>query len=287
MRTFVATLVVVLAVASMTTARQEEHPRLSLWPNGAPGSEARRREPELAKDYWVKNVQDPSIEVFLPAADKATGTAVVIIPGGGHRLLVYKAEGQDPARFLNGLGVAAFALKYRLAREESSTYSIERDARADTYRALRLVRSRAQEWHLDPKRIGVMGFSAGGELVGLVAYGSGDGDAATADPVDRVNGRPDFTIFVYPGPLAVPASIPSSAPPAFLVAASDDPCCGKPTLALVSMYRDAGVPVEAHITSKGGHGFNMGQRSALKSVHTWPDRLADWLSDSGLLTGRP
>jgi acetyl esterase/lipase len=272
-----------IVCASLSVTARQTHQRISLWPNGAPGSEARRNEPEQAKDYWVKNVHDPSIEVYLPSPEKATGAAVVVVPGGGHRLLVFKAEGQEPAEYLNSLGIAAFALKHRLAREEGSTYSIERDARADAYRAMRLVRSRAQEWHLDPKRIGIMGFSAGGEVVGLVAYGDGAGDAHAADPIDRVNGRPDFTIFIYPGPLAVPSAIPASAPPAFLLAAADDPCCAGPTVKLLQLYRKAGVSVEAHMPAKGGHGFNMGQRSPLKSVNTWPQRLADWLSDSGLL----
>jgi acetyl esterase/lipase len=273
-----------IALTSATPVAQDSHQRLPLWPNGAPGSEARKAEAEQAQDYWVKNVHDPSITAYLPPPDKATGAAVVVVPGGGHRLLVFKAEGLEPAEYLANLGVAAFALKYRLAREEGSSYSIEKDAKADTYRALRMVRSRAAEWHLDPHRIGVMGFSAGGELAGLVAYGSGDGEPQAADPVDRVNGRPDFTIFIYPGPLAVPPSMPATAPPAFLAAASDDPCCAVPTIKLLQMYRDAGVPVEAHIPAKGGHGFNMGQRSKAKSVNTWPARLADWLSDSGLLT---
>jgi acetyl esterase/lipase len=127
-----------------------------------------------------------------------------------------------------------------------------------------------------------MGFSAGGELAGLVAFGGGEGDSTAADPVDRMNGRPDFAIFVYPGPLAVPASLPKTAPPAFPVAASDDPCCAVPTIQLLHQYRDAGIPVEAHILAKGGHGFNMGQRSKLASVHTWPQRLADWLTDVGM-----
>jgi acetyl esterase/lipase len=183
--------------------------------------------------------------------------------------------------------VAAFALKHRLAREEGSTYSIERDAKADAYRALRLVRSRATEWHLDPKRIGIMGFSAGGEVVGLVAYGDGNGDAQAADPVDRINGRPDFTIFIYPGPLAVPSAIPKTTPPAFLLAANDDPCCAAPTVKLLQLYRDAGVSAEAHFLAKGGHGFNMGQRSTLASVRTWPQRLADWLKDSAILAAAP
>jgi acetyl esterase/lipase len=267
-----------LAVA----AAAQDHTRVPLWPNGAPGSESRRQEPEVARDYWVKNIHDPSLTVYLPEPAKATGAAVVVVPGGGHRELVFKAEGEEPAEFLAALGVAAFALKYRLAREAGSPYAIEREARADVYRALRLVRSRAAEWHVDPARVGVMGFSAGGELVGLVAYGSGDGEAKAPDPVDRVNGRPDFTIFVYPGPLAVPASIPSTAPPAFLVAASDDPCCAVPTIKLLAQYREAGLPVEAHIAARGGHGFNMGQRSPLRSVNTWPQRLADWLLDSGI-----
>jgi acetyl esterase/lipase len=273
-----------MAWALSVSVAAQDGQRISLWPGGAPGSEARRTEPEQAQDYWVKNIHDPSITVFLPPPDKANGTAVVIAPGGGHRLLVYKAEGTEPAQYLAGLGVTAFALKYRLAREEGSTYSIERDPRADAYRALRLVRSRAKEWHIDPARVGMMGFSAGGEVVSLVAFGSGDGAPGALDPIDRINGRPDFTISIYPGPLGVPDTIPKSAPPAFLAAASDDPCCAVPTIALLQKYRDAGVPVEAHIPAAGGHGFNMGQRSKLKSVNTWPARLADWLSDRGLLT---
>jgi acetyl esterase/lipase len=263
-------------------AAPQDHPRVSLWPNGAPGSESRRDEAEVAQDYWVKNVQDPSVSVFLPPPEKATGAAAVVVPGGGHRLLVYKAEGEEPAEFLAGLGIAAFALKYRLAREEGSRYTIEGDARADVYRAIRTVRSRAAEWRVDPARVGVMGFSAGGELAGMVAFGAGAGDSGAKDPVDRLSGRPDFAIFVYPGPLAVPAAFPPNAPPAFLVTASDDPCCAVPTLRLLQQYRDAGVPVEAHVPAKGGHGFNMGQRSQLRSVNTWPERLADWLLDTGL-----
>jgi acetyl esterase/lipase len=280
MRTAVAVGLSWLGLVVAATA--QDHVRVPLWPGGAPGSESRRKEPEVARDYWVKNIHDPSLTVYLPTPDKATGAAVVVVPGGGHRELVFKAEGEEPAEFLAGLGVAAFALKYRLAREAGSTYAIEREARADVYRALRLVRSRATRWHLDPARVGVMGFSAGGELVGLVAFESGDGEAQAPDPVDRVNGRPDFTIFVYPGPLAVPASVPGTAPPAFLVAASDDPCCAVPTIKLLQQYRDAGLPVEAHIAARGGHGFNMGHRSPLRSVNTWPQRLADWLLDSGI-----
>jgi hypothetical protein len=121
--------------------RADAHLR-SLWPTARldPGAQGGG-----THDYWVKNFHDPSITVYLPSPEKATGAAVVVVPGGGHRLLVFKAEGLEPAEYLASLGVAAFALKYRLAREEGSTYSIEKDAKADAYRAMRLVRSRAAE----------------------------------------------------------------------------------------------------------------------------------------------
>src|SRR6185295_17393073 len=131
------------------------------------GFENRREEAQVAKDYWVKNIHNPSITVFLPPKEKATGAAVVICPGGGHRELVFNAEGVDAAQFLNSIGVAAFALKYRLGREPGSPYSIQEHARADGLRALRLVRSRAAEWGVDPARVGIMGFSAGGEVVSM------------------------------------------------------------------------------------------------------------------------
>src|SRR4051812_24479298 len=106
------------AFAILFAAMGADHERISLWKNGAPGFESRRDEKEQAKDYWIKNIHDPSVTVFMPPKDKATGAAVVVCPGGGHRLLVYKAEGVEPAEYLNSIGVAAFALKYRLGREE-------------------------------------------------------------------------------------------------------------------------------------------------------------------------
>jgi acetyl esterase/lipase len=207
----------------------------------------------------------------------------VICPGGGHRLLVFHSEGEDPAAFLSNLGVAAFVLKYRLGREEGSPYTIETHAREDGQRAMRLVRSRAHEWGLDPDRIGMLGFSAGGEVVSMVAYGAPAIDPAAPDLIDGASSRPDCVMFVYPGPLGLPESVPPDAPPAFLVVAADDSLVGV-TTSLLQKYEAAHVPVEAHVLAQGGHGFNMGARSALASVHTWPQRLADWLSDSGLLT---
>ncbi len=256
---------------------------LPLWTKGAPGFENRRNEPEQVKDYWVTNIHNPSITVFLPPKEKATGAAVIICPGGGHRGLVYNAEGMEPALFLNSLGVAAFVLKYRLSREENSPYSLEKHPRQDAYRAMRLVKSRAKEWGIDPARVGMLGFSAGGEVVAMVAYANGQGDAKAADPIDRLNGKPDFQMLIYPGPLGIPDTINSTAPPAFLLAANNDVCCSEPIVKLLKNYRAAHVPVEVHIYTQGSHGFNMGQRSKLASISTWPQRMADWLADNNIL----
>jgi acetyl esterase/lipase len=267
-------------------AAQQAPERVSLWPNGAPGSERRRGEPEQAQDYWVRNVHDPSLTVFLPPKERATGAAVVVCPGGGHRLLVYNSEGVEAAKFLNGLGIAAFVLKYRLAREEGSTYTIERDARADGLRAVRLVRARAKTWDVDPTRVGIMGFSAGGEVVSMVAYGPNGSVVDAADDVDRASARPDFAILVYPGPLGIPETISAGAPPTFLVAANDDECCSAPVVELLGKLRAAKVRVETHLFARGGHAFNMGTRSELVTLKGWPQRLADWFADSGLLERR-
>lgn len=256
---------------------------IPLWPNGAPGFEKLRNEPEQAKDYWVKHINNPSLTVYLPTKEKANGAAVIICPGGGHSLLVIDAEGTEPAKFLNSLGVTVFVLKYRLAREAGSPYNLEKVIKEDGYRAIRLVRSRAAEFGIDPKRIGMMGFSAGGEVVNAVAYAPGTGNPQAKDAVEHVNGKPDFEILIYPGPLYIPDVIPADAPPAFLLAADNDPCCAVPVVQLLERYRAAKVPVEAHIYAQGSHGFNMGNRSKLASIQTWRQRLADWLEDTNLL----
>jgi acetyl esterase/lipase len=276
-------LLIAVCLLPLPARSQSAPQQVPLWPNGAPGFEARRAEPELARDYWVRNVHNPSLTVFLPPRGKATGAAVVVCPGGGHRLLVYNSEGVEAARFLNGLGVAAFVLKYRLGRDEGSPYSIEKHALEDGQRAIRLVRSRAGEWGVDPARVGIMGFSAGGEVVSMVAYAPGAGVAAAGDPVDRVSARPDFQVLIYPGPLGVPDAVPAGAPPAFLLAANDDECCSEPVVQLLQKLRTAKVPAEVHLFSRGGHAFNMGLRSQLVTLKAWPQRLADWLADSGLL----
>jgi acetyl esterase/lipase len=253
---------------------------IPLWPNGAPGFEDKKNIPENAESYWVRNIHNPSITVFLPPKEKATGAAVLICPGGGHRELVFKAEGTQAAEFLAEQGVVAIALKYRLGREEGVPYKVDVHAKEDARRAMRVIRSHAREWGIDPQRVGIMGFSAGGEVVSMVTYDSGEGDPNAADPIDRLGYHPNFQIMIYPGPLGIPETIPADAPPAFLLVANDDRGASRVVASLFQKYRDARRPVEVHVLSKGGHGFNMGDRSKLKSVNTWPQRLADWLADN-------
>jgi acetyl esterase/lipase len=252
---------------------------IHLWPGGAPGFENRRNEPEQAQSYWVRNVNNPSLTVFLPAKEMANGAAIVIVPGGGHRELVFNAEGRDPGIFLSNLGFAAFALKYRLAREAGSPYTIE-NAHQDVVRAMRLVRSRAADWNIDPNRIGILGFSAGGELVSMIAYSHDKPDSNAADPIDRESSRPNFQLLIYPGPLGLPDVIPADAPPTFALAADDDIGPSNTLLTLVDRYRQAGVPIELHLFAHGSHAFNMGDRSNLVTIHSWPQRMADWLEDN-------
>ncbi|HVZ98789.1 MAG TPA: alpha/beta hydrolase [Caulobacterales bacterium] len=287
-RSFIGASVAASAFAGAPTAAQAqaEPSVIHLWPNGAPGvPAARRNEPEQAQDWWVRNIHNPSVTAYLPSPENATGAAVVIVPGGGHQNVVFPPEGVAPARFFQSLGVAAFALKYRLARESNSIYTID-DSVADTRRAMRLVRSRASEWGVDPNRIGLMGWSAGGELSAVTTYGPTDGAMDARDVIDRASCRPDFQIVIYPGDNGIPYAFAAPPPPAFFLAANDDVEASTTILRLVAMHRAAGVQCETHLFAQGSHAFNMGDRSQLRSIHSWPDRLADWLSDTGLLTKR-
>jgi acetyl esterase/lipase len=263
----------------ITTLAQQIIP---LWQGGAPGFESRRHEPEQHREWWYKNIHNPSLTVFLPPAGKANGTAVIVAAGGGHRELVFDPEGVEPAQYLASLGVTAFALKYRLFREPGTPYTFDHVGE-DSRRAMRLVRSRAAEWGVDARRIGVMGWSAGGEVAALVAYPPVAGDAQSADPVERLSARPDFQILIYPGPAGIPERIPADAPPLFLLGAADDEYVAQVLFDLTRKYRAAGASVEAHIYAQGKHAFNMGQRSQFVSIRRWPARLAEWLEDRGLL----
>ena len=275
-------LSVVFILIPISFFAQDSAVVIPLWANGAPGFENRKNEKEEAKDWWVKNIHNPSLTVFLPPKEIATGAAVIVCPGGGFRTLVFNAEGRDAAKFLNSIGIAAFVLKYRLFREENSPYK-EENPKQDIFRAMRLVRSRANDFNIDTSRIGVMGFSAGGEVAGWVSYHFTDKNFATPDAVDKLNARPAFQVLIYPGPLAVPDSVPSTSPPSFLLAANDDECCSEPIVKLLEMHRKAKVPVEVHLYAQGNHAFNMGNRSSLNSIKTWSQRLADWLKDNNWL----
>ncbi|HLO58145.1 MAG TPA: alpha/beta hydrolase [Bacteroidales bacterium] len=255
---------------------------IPLWEKGAPGFENRKNIPEQAKDYWVKSINNPSLTVFLPPEGKSNGCAVIVAPGGGFRELVFHAEGEQVAEFLNPLGVTVFVLKYRLPNEEGSPYSIQ-NVQQDAYRAVRLVRSRASEFQIDPNRLGILGFSAGGAVVMMVAFDKGDGDPKAADPVDRLNGRPNFLMMVYPGGDA-PAVVPADTPPAFMICANDDEYnCDDVTFDLLDKFRKASVPVEAIFFARGKHAFNMGDRSEYAAIRNWPQRMAEWMSDSGFM----
>jgi dienelactone hydrolase len=277
-------LLLTLAAAACATDAHAQPPVIPLWPNGAPGFEDRRNVPEVASNYWVRNINNPTLTVFLAPKDKANGAAVVICPGGGFRELVYNAEGVEPARYFTNLGVTALVLKYRLPREPDSPYSLDKHPLQDGQRAMRMVRYHAAEWNLDTNRIGIEGFSAGGEVASLVAYAPTQGDPAAADPVDRESSGADFEISIYPGPLGAPKQIPTNAPPVFFASAGlDDWSHARVIADLVPQYARAKIPFEVHIFAHGGHGFNMGYRSKLASIKGWPDRLTEWMEDNWIL----
>lgn len=257
---------------------------IALWTDGAPGSETRRHEPEEAQDWWVKNIHNPSITVVRPDPAIATGAAVVVFAGGGHSQLVFPPEGLEPAQWFADRGVTAFAVKYRLAREEGSSYTLQDHAAADARRAMRLVRHRAADFDIDPQRIGIMGWSAGGELSAMVSFGEHAGDSTATDPIDRMSCRPNFHLSIYPGPIGFPAGKLSPAtPPTFFLCAMDDTFHVAPILAVLPKFMALGIPAETHLYAAGGHGFNLGNRSDLVSIQNFPDRMIEWMQDGGWL----
>jgi acetyl esterase/lipase len=279
---FLAMFMLPIAVMASSTLNE-----ILLWPDGAPGSEGKTNE-EVVKiyqptgDHVITSVNKPSITIFLPAPDQATGAAVIIAPGGGHRELWMDHEGYNVARWLSEHGIAAFVLKYRLAKATNSTYTADGDELADMQRAIRLVRSRAQTWGVDPNRLGVMGFSAGGEVAYLSAMHHDKGAAGAADPIDRQNCRPDFQALIYPGNSRriEPAT---NSPPAFLACGSNDRQDISEGLATVYLkFKQAGVPTELHIYAGVGHGFGLRPGDS-GPVSKWLDRFDEWLGQSGFL----
>jgi acetyl esterase/lipase len=290
------------AIPSTPPAEPAHPPSVILWPYGAPGSEAHKNEAEVVG--WrqedivfpiIYNIHNPSITPFLPAKDKATGCAVIVAPGGGHMFQTIGREGYDLGQWLADHGIAAFVLKYRLARDDANPRgtpqpyaSVANFAGADAARAVRVIRSRASEWGVDPKRVGIIGFSAGGEVAAELIAADDMGTPDATDPIDRLDARPNFVGFAYPGLpqswYAADWTPPKDMPPAFLLCASGDRDNIAGPGGQVKLYtalRTAKVPVELHIYEEGGHGF--GVRPWSYSVAGWPDLFKAWLNDRGLL----
>lgn len=259
---------------------------LPLWPQGAPGSEARAGEAEKIEGSNVCNVHNPTITPYVPAADKATGTAVIICPGGGHSKLCLGHEGYALGEWFRDHGIAAFVLKYRLAREPGSTYTIQDHAMADARRAIRTVRSRAAEWHIQPDRIGILGFSAGGELAAFAAMTNDAGNKESADVIEQQSSRPDFQALIYPGTSGL-FDAKKGMPPLFIAAGySDRQDISEGMATLYLKYKAAGVKAELHIFANAGHGFGYKHDAKPTAASRWPTRFTEWLTDSGLLTAK-
>jgi len=281
-KTWLALLCICYACVAMA---QDIMPNeILLWPNGAPGSEGKTGV-EIIRitdqgDHVLSNIHKPSITAYLPPADKNTGTAIIVIPGGGHSELWITHEGYNPAQWFMQHGISAFVLKYRLAKEKNSTYTIDKDELADLQRAIRMVRSRARDWHIDTAKIGVIGFSAGGELAALSAMRFSKGDVDATDPISRESDKPDFQALIYPGNIGRYTVSPNS-PPVFIAAGNDDrPDISEGVAQLYLKYKEAKIPAELHIYAKTGHGF--GIRATNKGAVTeWPSEILLWMRDIG------
>lgn len=279
------TLGSVLCCLLLSAAFAQQPKEILLWPNGAPGSEGKSGDEAVRVtqdgEHVVSSIHKPSLTPYLPAKDKATGAAVIVAPGGGHRELWMDHEGHNFAKWLAARGIAAFVLKYRLAREPNSTYKIEEHGWADTQRAIRLVRSRAKEFGINLGHVGVAGFSAGGEVAAFAAMRYDAGNKNSTDPIEREPSRPDFQAMIYPGQSGkiVPTK---DSPPIFLLAGyKDRPDISRGLAEVYLRFKDLGVPAELHLYATAGHGFGMRERNQ-SAVATWPARFEEWLSELGM-----
>ena len=259
---------------------------IPLYPGQAPGSESWDWAEQSLIDpttgiLRLSNVTRPTLSVFLPETERATGAGMLVVPGGAFRILAFNHEGTEVAEWLNSIGVAAFVLKYRVMRSDDLA-QLPRQVQqarmkeamglgvADTLTAMRILRSRASEWRLDPARIGIVGFSAGGYITANVAL------------TDDESARPAFAAPIY-AYFPEERPVPAAAPPLFLVHAADDRTVpAEHSLRLFQMWRRAGRPAELHVFQGGGHGFGM--RSKGLPADGWTARLRDWLAAQGMLT---
>lgn len=282
-----------LLIAAASIAWAQPAPPLPLWPNGAPGPAPKSSAPEAdtttAKDGLVDgkkvirlgNVSQPTLTLYQPKSG-ATGAAVVVFPGGAYRILAIDLEGTEVCSWLNSIGIACALVKYRVP--DSGPYPKSAAALEDAQRALGMVRSHAAEWHIDPHRIGVLGFSAGGHLAAALSTHFDRRVYPAIDAADRESCRPDFTVLIYPAYLTVPEKdfalspdipVGSDTPPAFLVQTEDDPVHIENAVTYFGALKAVKVPAELHVYANGGHGYGL-RRTALP-VTGWPQLAEIWL----------
>ena len=297
-------LLIFLFITSIITPVLAQNQILPLW-KGDPPNYRETGEVTIwdtADIIRVRNVQKPDIAVFLPSKKNATGEAVVICPGGGYRILAYDWEGSDIARWLNSRGIAAFVLKYRLPGSASNIVP-HKSPLMDAQRAMRLVRSNAVKWNIEPGKIGVMGFSAGGHLASTLSTHYDGGDPSSSDPVEQMSCRPDFSVLVYPvisfteefkhsgsrenllgedadeslvKQYSNELQVTEDTPPAILIHSDDDKAVPvENSIAYYKALRANQVSSELHIYPYGGHGYSL----AIGRGHlsTWPDRVIEWI----------
>lgn len=275
---------------------------IALWPGVAPGdkgdigeekdttSEAERNGDPKKYVARIGNVSKPTITVYKPPKDKDTGAAVVVCPGGGYSILAMNLEGTEVCQWLNSVGVTGVLLKYRVpARKERERYAAPLQ---DAQRALGIVRHRAKEWAIDPGRIGILGFSAGGHLSAVLCANNATRTYPAVDDADNDSCRPDFAVLIYPAYLAVDdlshlapeVAVTAASPPAFITMTQDDPIHIEGALLYALALKHARVPFELHVYPKGGHGY--GLRPSENLVSQWPQRAEGWLSTQGWLKPR-
>jgi acetyl esterase/lipase len=280
-------------------AAQAEKPATSnLWPSTPPGEtkELPREADTTTGDgnlvagrrvIRLGNVSTPTMTVYRPAADIDTGAAVIICPGGGHHILAYDLEGTEVAEWLTSIGVTGVVLKYRVPfRDPEKKWSA---AVQDAQRAMSLLRSNAEGWGIDPKRIGICGFSAGGETAALTTVFGDERTYEAIDKTDEVSCRPDFAILVYPAWLVENdepklrdyIKVTANTPPMFFAHAFDDRITPLSSIVLFTELKKAGVASDLHVYSKGGHGYGL-RKTDLPVTH-WPEQCEQWLRVSGIL----
>jgi acetyl esterase/lipase len=290
-------LLVGLALAAVVSAA-DGPPVLNVWPGKVPGEkgavgEEHFVEPKAGQKSTVKrltNVSKPTLTIFRPEKSKDTGAAVVIAPGGGYSILAWDLEGEEVARWLNSIGVTGIVLKYRVPRRPDDRKDKPPvGPLQDAQRALSLVRSKAAELGIDPKRIGMLGFSAGGHLTAATSTNFDRRAYEPIDAVDKVSCRPDFTVLIYPAylvakdktELSPEIRVSAETPPTFLIHAGDDGVSAENSVRYYLALKQAKVPAELHVYASGGHGF--GLRPSAHPASTWPKRCEEWLKSRGLL----